>query len=132
MRIWDRGTYETEKWTDREVKVVLHGDRVSGRYVLFRTGGRNWMVHRMDPRPAGFEPLPELIRPMMAVLRDELPADDDQWAYEMKWDGVRAVVYIEGGRPRALLAQRHRHERRLPGAARDGSDAGVATGGARR
>ena len=71
MRIWDRGTYETEKWTDREVKVVLHGDRVDGRYVLFRTGGKNWMVHRMDPRPAGFEPLPELVRPMMAVLRDD-------------------------------------------------------------
>ena len=36
MTIWDRGTYETEKWSDREVKVVLHGDRVDGRYVLFQ------------------------------------------------------------------------------------------------
>ena len=72
--IWDRGTYETEKWSDREVKVVLHGTRVDGRYVLFRTGGKNWMVHRMDPRPEGFEPLPELVRPMMAVLRETLPA----------------------------------------------------------
>ena len=32
VRIWDRGTYETEKWTDEEIKVVLHGSRVSGRY----------------------------------------------------------------------------------------------------
>jgi bifunctional non-homologous end joining protein LigD len=48
--IWDRGTYECEKWTDREVKVVLHGVRVHGRYVLIRTGGRRWLMRRLDPR----------------------------------------------------------------------------------
>ncbi|HET7529660.1 MAG TPA: non-homologous end-joining DNA ligase [Mycobacteriales bacterium] len=108
--LWDRGTYECEKWTDREVKVVLHGSRVSGRYVLFRTDrlggkdkrGRDWMVHRMDPPAEGFEPLPELVKPMLAVLRDELPGDDDAYGYEFKWDGVRAVVYVKGGRPRVL------------------------------
>src|SRR3954453_5423923 len=39
---------------------------------------------------------------MLAVLRDEVPRDDDKWAYEFKWDGVRATVYVEGGRPRVL------------------------------
>jgi bifunctional non-homologous end joining protein LigD len=102
VEIWDRGTYETQKWSDREVMVVLHGTRVSGRYVLFKTGERTWMMHRMDPPPEGFTPLPERIAPMMATLRDELPPDDDQWGYEMKWDGVRAVVYVDGGRPKAL------------------------------
>jgi bifunctional non-homologous end joining protein LigD len=69
--------------------------------VLFATGGKNWMIHRMDPAPAGFQPLPELVRPMLAVA-GSLPASDDGWAYEVKWDGVRAVVYISGGRARAL------------------------------
>ena len=43
------------------------------------------------------EPLPSLIRPMLAVA-GELPADRDEasWAFEMKWDGVRAVVYVDG------------------------------------
>jgi bifunctional non-homologous end joining protein LigD len=36
---------------------------------------------------------------MMATLADSLPADDERWAYEMKWDGVRAVVHVDGGRP---------------------------------
>lgn len=100
VTIWDRGTYETQKWSDREVMVVLHGSRIQGRYVLFRTG-KQWMVHRMDPAPEGYEPPPERIAPMMATLRDRLPSDDEHWAYEMKWDGVRAVVYVDGGRPTA-------------------------------
>jgi bifunctional non-homologous end joining protein LigD len=101
VQIWDRGRYETEKWTDDEVKVVLHGSRVEGRYVLFRTGPRAWMVHRMSPPPDGWQPLPDRVPPMMATLRDELPHDDDAWAYEMKWDGVRALVHVEGGRATA-------------------------------
>jgi bifunctional non-homologous end joining protein LigD len=104
VTIWDRGTYECEKWDEREVKVVLHGERVSGRYVLFKTGkrDRDWMMHRMDPPPVGHEPMPSLVRPMLAVLRTELPREDDAYGYEFKWDGVRAVVYVHGGRPRVL------------------------------
>ncbi len=102
--LWDRGTYETEKWSDREVMVVLHGSRVSGRYVLFRTKNRNWMVHRMDPPPRpDWHPVPELIRPMLATAGALPPREeDDKWGYEMKWDGVRAVVYVDGGRARAM------------------------------
>lgn len=47
--IWDRGTYDCEKWTDREVKAVLHGERVRGRYVLIKTHGRRWLMRRLDP-----------------------------------------------------------------------------------
>src|SRR3954463_4509195 len=39
MTIWDRGVYEVHKWRDSEVMVTLHGERVQGRYVLFRTRG---------------------------------------------------------------------------------------------
>ena len=49
MSVWDTGTYEPEKWGEREVIVVLHGERVDGRYVLFQTRGKQWMIHRMDP-----------------------------------------------------------------------------------
>ncbi len=91
--------------------------RVSGRYVLFRTGGKNWMVHRMDPRPAGFEPLPELIRPMMAVLRDELPAGRRPVGLRDEV-GRRARRRLRRGRTAtSAVAQRHRHDRRLPRAA---------------
>ena len=99
--LWDHGHYECEKWNDREVIITLDGSRVSGRYVLFKTGDRNWMMHRMDPAPAGWEPMPDEIRPMLATL-GTLPTKDRGWAYEFKWDGIRAVTYVDGGRVRAL------------------------------
>jgi bifunctional non-homologous end joining protein LigD len=34
---------------------------------------------------------------MLAVPSRQLPLDDGSWAYEMKWDGMRALVGIDGG-----------------------------------
>lgn len=48
---------------------------------------------------AGDTPLPARIAPMLAAP-GTLPADDAGWAYEMKWDGVRAVAFIENGQLR--------------------------------
>ena len=36
------------------------------------------------------------IAPMLAVS-GTLPANDDQWAFEVKWDGVRVIAYVDGG-----------------------------------
>jgi bifunctional non-homologous end joining protein LigD len=97
MKIFDRGTYELHKWRDKEVMVTFHGERVRGRYVLFRTDGKNWMIHRMDPpEDPTREPMPERLAPMLARA-GTLPPDDG-WAFEIKWDGVRALAYCEGGR----------------------------------
>jgi bifunctional non-homologous end joining protein LigD len=109
VAIWDKGTYEAAKWTDREVKFHLHGERVDARFVLFKTRGDDWMIHREDAAPEGWEALPELVRPMLAVaggLPSELHTD---WRFEFKWDGVRTIAYVEGGRVR--LVSRAEHER---------------------
>jgi bifunctional non-homologous end joining protein LigD len=99
MEIWDSGTYEAEKFRDDEVMVVFHGEKVQGRYVLFRAGKdpKDWMIHRMDPAPEGREPMPERVVPMLARL-GELPRDEAGWGFEVKWDGVRAIAYAEPGR----------------------------------
>ena len=99
MRIYDRGTYEPLKFREDEVMVVLHGERVRGRHVLFRTGGKNWMIHRMDPpEDPDREPMPEAVAPMLARSGPLPPGDG--WAFEVKWDGVRAIGFGEGGRIR--------------------------------
>ncbi len=100
MSIWDRGTYECQKWSDREVMVVLHGDKAKGRYVLFRTRGDDWMLHRMDPpEDPDRQPFPGDLEPMVATP-GALPDDDSAYGFEVVWDGVRALAYSEGGRAR--------------------------------
>jgi bifunctional non-homologous end joining protein LigD len=99
--IWDEGTYETVKWSDREVMVVLHGKRLQGRYVLFRTRGNDWMIHRMDPpQDPDRKPMPDKLVPMMAKLEPKVPRPDDAWGFEFKWDGIRALAHVDGGRVR--------------------------------
>jgi bifunctional non-homologous end joining protein LigD len=95
VTIWDHGSYDSVKWTADEVKVVLYGQRLTGGYTLFRTGGDNWMIHRERRQ------LPGRIEPMLART-GELPPDDGSWAYEMKWDGLRALAYVSDGRARLL------------------------------
>jgi bifunctional non-homologous end joining protein LigD len=100
VTIWDRGRYELVKWTDREVKMELHGRRLSGGYTLYRTRGEDWMLHRERI------PAPEWVPPMMAVLAGLPPeAEDEAWGYEMKWDGVRASAYLSGGRLTRLISR---------------------------
>lgn len=153
MTVFDRGDYTCEKWRDDEVLVVLRGERVTGRYVLFRTAGgrgagrdkgpargaaagrgkgaagakddaqgqsagrdggtggqtagdadRNWMIRRLDPAPPGWTPMPDRVRPMLATAASKLPADDPAWGYEMRWNGLRALGYVSGGRLRLRSA----------------------------
>src|SRR5664279_840672 len=49
MGVWDRGEYEIHELRDDKLVVTFHGERVQGRYALFQTGGKNWIIHRMDP-----------------------------------------------------------------------------------
>jgi bifunctional non-homologous end joining protein LigD len=44
----------------------------------------------------GRQVLPGRIRPMLATL-GSLPSDTAGWAFEMKWDGVRAIAFVEDG-----------------------------------
>ncbi len=99
--LWDTGTYEEHKFLEDEVIVTLHGSRVSGKYVLFQTNGKNWMIHRMDP-PAdpAREPMPTSVAPMFARLHEGIPAREGDYGYEIKWDGVRTIAYSQGGRLR--------------------------------
>jgi len=105
MAVWDRGRYEAHKWDERKVEVTFHGQRLTGRYGLFAIGREqatrnDWMIHRMDP-PAdpGRGRMPERIVPMLARA-GQLPRNEQDWSFEVKWDGVRAIAYIQPGRLR--------------------------------
>ena len=116
----------------KEVIVTLFGKPDGGlggvrKYALIHTGGggsqpdKNWLMHLMatDPedelRPStgsgtigpertNPEPdFPEPIEPMLATLTDvDHFGDEEGWAFEMKWDGVRTVAYLAGGKVKLL------------------------------
>jgi bifunctional non-homologous end joining protein LigD len=54
------------------------------------------------PRPVELEgarpaTLPTRLSPLLATLVDK-PFSDPDWVFEVKWDGVRALAWIDGGR----------------------------------
>ncbi|TYD00573.1 ATP-dependent DNA ligase [Arthrobacter echini] len=91
------------------------------RYALISTGGvkgkNNWLIHLMKDQPVQQEDAPTVrtvppdgehpeertsggfVPPMLATpsAAQTLP-DPDDWAYELKWDGVRCIATVsEGG-----------------------------------
>jgi bifunctional non-homologous end joining protein LigD len=104
MGIWDSGTYDCLKWEPRKIEVALHGHRLNARYALFAIEDsqdpKDWMIHRMDPADSDpahpREPMPAHLVPMFATT-GSLPRPDEGWAYEIKWDGVRAIAYSRPG-----------------------------------
>lgn len=130
VTIWDAGTFELEKWRDgKEVIATLHGEKHgSHRYALIHTGGEgkaanNWLIHLMEdadaasatthephshsrsssartPRPTTSAPA-DRPRPMLATLGSPSDiTDPEDWAFEMKWDGYRAVAEVRAGEVR--------------------------------
>ncbi len=98
MRIWDHGTFEVEKWRDDEIIFAFDGERLHGRYALFRAGGpKDWMIHRIDPPEGERDPFPEPLPPMLAN-EGTLPKSTRGWAAELAWGGVRAIARCRPGR----------------------------------
>ena len=101
--VWDSGTYDTEKFRDNspdgpekggEVIVTLHGAKVSGRYALIQTGGKNWLAHRMKEQN---QPTSTDLAPMLATHGSVERMTKVVWAFEGKWDGYRLLVDADHG-----------------------------------
>lgn len=112
MTIWDSGHYELEKWrADREVIVTLHSDRRGARRIaLIRTGDEQWLAKLLDEagaraarpsrrRTVSGSARAEADRPTAPMLATPGSADDiapdDEWSFEMKWDGIRIIATVD-------------------------------------
>lgn len=116
--IWDNGYYEPlqqiEGKSDEEVlleglekgsvKIIMYGSKLKGEFALVKMQSAKeqnaWLLlkHKDDfavNKPYDAEgvkqKLNELIKPMLATNGGE-PFDDDNWLFEIKWDGYRAIA----------------------------------------
>jgi bifunctional non-homologous end joining protein LigD len=99
VTVWDQGSYRADSFEDGKVVVELQGQRLHGRYALYRMRDDDWRIHRMDPPDPGRAVMPDRIVPMLAQI-GSLPADEARYGFEVKWDGIRALLYWRPGRLR--------------------------------
>lgn len=100
VRIWDRGTYEALEWRQDKVTFRLHGERHRGEFHLVKTSKGDWLVllsKSLDHPPRK----PPPFTPMLAELEQD-PFDAPGWWFEPKFDGVRALVYVDEGSTRLV------------------------------
>jgi len=58
--------------------------------------------------------MPESVAPMLAQIGKGEPPSGDEWLYEIKWDGVRALCYIDHGQLRMVSRNGNRMDRQYP------------------
>ncbi|HEV8523172.1 MAG TPA: DNA polymerase ligase N-terminal domain-containing protein, partial [Terriglobales bacterium] len=120
-----------QQWEAGDLKFRLHGQKLMGEFALVRMKGRGkgneWLLIKKkdfaakpgwDPesdlssvRSAASDPaqisgavraeMPSKLTPMLAAIGGALPVGAE-WVYEVKWDGVRALCFMEGGKLRLV------------------------------
>ena len=125
VEIWDDGTYELlEEKKNGQLKVRLHGRRLDGTWTLVpaHLDGKeqNWLIirsHDEDAAPAEAHRSKAVeYKPMLATLAPALPHGDD-WTYEVKFDGFRALAYVRGGECELVSRNGNRLNDRFPSVA---------------
>jgi bifunctional non-homologous end joining protein LigD len=101
VEIWDRGTYELlEEKPDGGLTVRLRGERLQGTWTLvpakLDNNEKNWLLIRKQDDKAPARRAGRTYEPMLATLATDVPTGED-WLYEVKWDGYRAVGRVAGG-----------------------------------
>lgn len=89
-----QGRYEITKEKKDGFYFRLQSREVNAEYRTHRTKDNQWMLERVDNPQIDW--LRDPIEPMLAKLADRLPASDD-YVYEVKWDGLRALISLDEG-----------------------------------
>ena len=138
MTIWDRGTYEVREVGDAQGRGrASTASACTGATRSSRSPDdepKDWMIHRMDPpADAGRRADARADRADAGARSARCRATTSGWAFEVKWDGVRAIATREPGRLRlqSRNLQRH-HARAIPRCARLNRALSHAPRGARR
>jgi DNA ligase D-like protein (predicted polymerase)/DNA ligase D-like protein (predicted ligase)/DNA ligase D-like protein (predicted 3'-phosphoesterase) len=94
MWIYAIGRYEVTKEKKDGFYFRLHSPQLTADYRIYRTRDKEWLLERLDAPQVDYTRT--FIPPMLAESRPDVPKDG-YYFYEMKWDGIRAMVSLDEG-----------------------------------
>jgi DNA ligase D-like protein (predicted ligase) len=95
--VFASGRYEVTKAKKDSKYVRLTSRGLTGEYRIIPTRGKENLLERVDAPQIDW--LTEPIEFMLSEIRKTVPTIGD-WMYEVKWDGIRAMVALEEGQVR--------------------------------
>lgn len=94
MWIYALGKYQITKEKKDGFYFRLNSKEVSGEYRIYNIKGKEFLLERVDQPQINF--LSDTIEPMLSESAEKVPAGDE-YLYEVKWDGIRALISVEDG-----------------------------------
>ncbi len=97
MWIYALGKYQITKDKKDGFYFRLSSKEVSGEYRIYNIKAKEFLLERVDTPQINY--LRDEIEPMLSDSTEKLPKGDD-YIYEVKWDGIRALISLEDGQVR--------------------------------
>ena len=98
MWVYATGKYEYVKKKKNGFYFNIYGKQLNAEYRMHQTKDNEWLLERVDQPQIDW--LSGLIDPMLAESSDIIPTGN--YIYEVKWDGIRALIYIDEGNIRIM------------------------------
>jgi len=92
MWIYARGKWDLTKQKKDGFYFRLNSREVNAEFRLINTRDKDWLLERVDPPQVDW--LRGGIQPMLGEIRDQ-PFDSEDFIYEVKWDGIRALISLD-------------------------------------
>jgi len=48
VEIWDKGTFDLDKRTEKAIVLTIHGNMLKGNYRLINTRNQNWLIFKTE------------------------------------------------------------------------------------
>lgn len=93
MYIFDTGQINWIKREEKKLHFHLKGHRINCEYKLYKLKAEDQWIIEVN-HPVSKIDIDNQLKPMLANAAPSIPKGND-YKYEVKWDGIRALIYVE-------------------------------------
>lgn len=111
MWIYALGKYQITKEKKDGFYFRLSSREITGEYRIYQIKQKDWLLERVDTPQIDY--LHGNVQPMLSEAANEPPVGPE-YLYELKWDGIRAMVYIDEGMVRIVSRSQNDITDRFP------------------